>query len=76
VAGTLLPDILHYDLARPVSYPENGRALSNDAVDVFLAVLTNGKLTGDNVGSHKDLLTSFPYVGAPHKARSVKQVGA
>jgi hypothetical protein len=76
VAGTLLPDILHYDLARPVSYPENGRTLSNDAVDVFLAVLTNGKLTGDNVGSHKDLLASFPYVGAPHKARSVKLAGA
>jgi uncharacterized protein DUF4331 len=76
VAGTLLPDVLHYDLARPASYPENGRALSNDAVDVFLAVLTNGKLTGDNVGSHKDLLASFPYVGAPHKARSVKLAGA
>jgi hypothetical protein len=40
----------------PVSYPANGRALSDDAVDVFLSVLTNGKVTGDKVGPHKDLL--------------------
>ena len=76
VAGTLLPDILRYDPTRPASYPENGRALSNDAIDIFLSILTNGKVTGDKVGTHKDLLGSFPYVGAPHKARSVKQVGA
>jgi hypothetical protein len=76
VAGTLLPDVLHYDPTRPASYPDNGRALTDDVVDFFLPLLTNGKVTGDKVGPHKDLLTSFPYVGAPHKERSAQRVAA
>ena len=76
VAGTLLPDILHYDPTRPASYPDNGRALTDDVVDFFLGLLTNGKVTQDKVGPHKDLLTEFPYVGPPHKARATKLVGA
>ena len=75
-AGILLPDILPYDSSKPASYPTNGRTLSDDAIDVFLSILTDGKLTGDGVGPHKDLLTSFPYVGAPHKARSAGLVAA
>jgi hypothetical protein len=76
VAGTLLPDILHYDPTRPASYPNNGRALTDDVVDFFLPLLTNGKVMKDNVGPHTDLLAEFPYVGAPHKARSVEMVAA
>jgi hypothetical protein len=76
VSRSLLPDILRYDPKLPASYPQNGRALSDDAVDVFLSILTNGKVTGDKVGPHKDLLTVFPYVGAPHKARSMERVAA
>ena len=57
VAGTLLPDVLHYDPTRPASYPDNGRALTDDVVDFFLPLLTNGKVTQDKVGPHKDLLT-------------------
>ena len=48
VAGTLLPDILHYDPTRPASFPDNGRALTDDVVDFFLPLLTNGKVTEDN----------------------------
>ena len=62
-AGILLPDILPYDPSKPASYPANGRTLTDDAIDVFLSILTNGKVTRDNVGPHTDLLTSFPYVG-------------
>jgi hypothetical protein len=40
----------------------------DDAADVFLAVLTNGKVTGDKVGAHGDLLAEFPYPGPPHNA--------
>ena len=69
-AGTLLPDILPYDPTKPASYPANGRSLTDDAIDVFLPILTNGKVTRDNVKAHTDLLASFPYVGAPHEARS------
>ena len=56
VAGTLLPDILHYDPTRPASFPDNGRALTDDVVDFFLPILTNGKVKGDKVGPHNDLL--------------------
>jgi len=76
VAGILLPDVLHYDPTRPASYPENGRALTDDVVDFFLPLLTNKKVTRDNVGPHTDLLTSFPYVGSPHKIRSAERVAA
>src|SRR3954454_7828472 len=66
VAETLLPDMLSYDPTRPASYPNNGRTLTDDAVDAFLAVLTKGKVTGDKVGPHSDLLAEFPYLGPPH----------
>jgi hypothetical protein len=77
VAGTMLPDVLWFDPKRPASYPENGRTLTDDVVDLFLPVLSsNGKVTEDKVGPHKDLLTVFPYVGRPHKARSAEKVAA
>ncbi len=66
VAATLLSDILSYDPTRPAAFPDNGRTLTDDAADAFLAVLTNGKLTGDKVGPHTDLLAEFPYLGPPH----------
>jgi hypothetical protein len=66
VAETLLPDVLSYDPTRPASFPVNGRTLTDDAADAFLAVLTNGRVTGDKVGAHSDLLTEFPYLGPPH----------
>jgi uncharacterized protein DUF4331 len=68
VARTLLPDILSYDPRRAASFPRNGRTLTDDAADAFLAVLTNGKVTGDRVGPHGDLLDEFPYLGSPHNA--------
>jgi hypothetical protein len=68
VARTLLPDMLSYDPTRPASFPSNGRTLTDDAADAFLAVFTNGKVTGDRVGPHGDLLVEFPYLGSPHNA--------
>jgi hypothetical protein len=76
VAETLLPDILPYDTTQPVSYPANGRALSDDVMDHFISLLSNGDVTGDNVGPHNDLLAEFPYVAPPHKDRSGKSVAA
>ena len=67
IAKTLLPDIMRYDHTRPASYPSNGRTLTDDALDNFLSILTNGKVTTDGVGAHSDLLSEFPYVGPPHK---------
>jgi hypothetical protein len=70
VAGTLLPDIVRYDPARPVSYPDNGRLLTDNVTDPFTAILTNGKVTEDGVGPHNDLLPEFPYLGPPHENRA------
>jgi hypothetical protein len=66
IARKLLPDILSYDPREPGRYPRNGRTLTDDVVDVFLAIYTNGKVTGDKVGPHSDLLDDFPYLGPPH----------
>jgi Domain of unknown function (DUF4331) len=63
--GALLPDILRYDRSRPAAYP-NGRTLTDDVADARLAFVTNGKVLGDNIGPHTDLLAEFPYLGAPH----------
>jgi hypothetical protein len=76
VAGTLLPDVLQHDPTRPAAFPNNGRALADDVVNFFLPLLTNGKVTDDKVGPHKDLLAAFPYVGPPHKARAAGLVAA
>lgn len=66
VAATLLPDVLPFQPGRQASYPSNGRALTDDASGHFLSVLTKGKVTGDGLRPHTDLLAEFPYVGPPH----------
>ena len=66
VARKLLPDILFYNAREPARFPHSGRTLTDDVVDVFLSTYTNGKVTGDKVGPHADLLDDFPYVGSPH----------
>ena len=67
-AETLLPDVLPYDPTRPTVYPANGRTLTDEVEHVFLSVLTNGKVTGDQMGPHTDVLAEFPFVGTPHHA--------
>jgi hypothetical protein len=64
-ALALLPDILDYDYSSPAGYP-NGRRLTDDVIDFQLALLTNGAVTTDKVGPHRDLLTMFPCLGSPH----------
>jgi hypothetical protein len=71
-ALTLLPDILDYDYSRPAGYP-NGRTLTDDIIDFQLALLTNGAVTTDKVGAHRDLLDVFPFVGTPHPAEAPKK---
>ena len=45
-----------------------GLVETDDVVDVFLAMYTNGRVTGDKVGPHSDLRDEFPYLGPPHAA--------
>jgi hypothetical protein len=65
MALSLLPDMLDYDYSRPAGY-RNGRLLTDDIIDIQLAVFTNGAVTTDKVEPHQDLLPAFPYVGPPH----------
>ena len=75
-ANILLPDIMHYDPKQPAKFPNNGRALVDDVVAVFMPILSNGKVKGDKTKAHGDLQANFPYVGTPHKVRSVKRKAA
>jgi len=59
VAGTLLPDILPFDHLQPASYPSNGRKLTDDVLDRFLAILTNGKVTTDGLGAPTTICSSI-----------------
>jgi uncharacterized protein DUF4331 len=70
LAGTMVPDVMTYNPARPVAYPGNGRLLAEDVVDPFVRIITNGKVTEDGVGPHNDYLSEFPYLGPPHENRS------
>ena len=77
VAGTLLRTSLPYDPDAAGSLPDQWRGhFTDDVVDFFLPLLSNGKVTQDKVGPHKDLLAQFPYVGAPHRARATEPVAA
>ena len=68
IAEILLPDVITYDVGSTANGAAlNGRALSDDVIDAELAIVTNGQITTDCVGAHSDYLTSFPYVGMPHR---------
>jgi len=65
IAELLLPDILTYNFTSSAGFL-NGRKLTDDVIDIELALVTNGQVTTDMVGPHTDLLSTFPYVGNPH----------
>jgi len=65
LADFLLPDVLTYDTATKAG-GLNGRALSDDVIDIELGITTNGSVTSDGVGPHSDYLAAFPYLGVPH----------
>jgi hypothetical protein len=67
-AAALLPDVMPYRPGVKATYPANGRTLSDDAAANFISILSNGKVTGDGLKAHTDLLAEFPYVGPPHEA--------
>jgi hypothetical protein len=61
----VLPDILHYDHAKPATYP-NGRVLTDDVYSMRFAWLSNGKIPPSGLKPHDDLLPEFPYTGPPN----------
>jgi hypothetical protein len=62
--GVVLPDILRFDRSKVAAYP-NGRTLTDDVFDARLALVSNGKIPGDSIGTHTDLLADFPYLETP-----------
>jgi hypothetical protein len=62
---TVLPDVLRFDRSKPAAYP-NGRRLDDDVTDARLQMISNGRIQGDGIGPHTDLLPVFPYLGPPH----------
>jgi hypothetical protein len=70
LAMQLLPDTLSYDYTRAAGYP-NGRNLTDDLLDIIIALSTCGKVTSDGIGAHTDLLDDFPYLGTPHQTAGV-----
>ena len=66
IADILLPDLLTYDVTTAAAGPLNGRALSDDVIDIELGLTTNGCVTSDGVSAHTDYLSNFPYLGVPH----------
>ena len=64
----------HHYSGPDYGFPHGDARLDLTDLYAFLSILTNGKVTRDNVGPHTDLLTSFPYVSSPHKIRSAERV--
>lgn len=61
----ILPDVLHFDPAKPAAYP-NGRMFAEDVIDVRVAFLTKDEAPPTGLASHTDVLGSFPFLGNPH----------
>ena len=60
-----LPDILRYDLTKPIAYP-NGRKTIDDVYSYRFAWLTRGQVPPTGLTPHDDLQVHFPYLGPPN----------
>src|SRR6266705_1167189 len=66
-AKQILPDVLRFDFSKPATFP-NGRVPTDHVIEARLAILGNGQIPSDGLKPHDDLLSEFPYLGAPHAA--------
>lgn len=66
IAGVLLPDMITYNTSQPANFGVlNGRALTDDVIDVALSVVAKTSLT-DCIGNDSVFRAHFPYVGRPN----------
>ena len=65
LAGNLLPDLLTYDYSSAEGFP-NGRNLTDDVINMGIALLSNGAAPHDGLRPHADLRSDFPFLGMPH----------
>jgi hypothetical protein len=64
LAESLLPDLLTYDYSSSAGYP-NGRNLTDDVINMGIALLSNGTVPADGLQPHADLRCDFPFLGRP-----------
>jgi hypothetical protein len=72
----ILPDMVTYDTETLAAGPLNGRALTDDVIDIELNLVTGGfnfpgrdaagAIGTDCVAAHTDYQSTFPYLGEPH----------
>ncbi len=62
----MLPEMLFYDPSRQAHFPVNGRTLTDDAVDSFLALLTKWEGEARWGRASPGSTSEFPYLGPPH----------
>ena len=65
LAETQLPDLMTYDYSSAEGFP-NGRNLTDDVINLGIALLTDGAVPADGLRPHDDLLADFPFLGTPH----------
>lgn len=65
LAASLLPDLLTYDYSSAEGAP-NGRNLTDDVINMGIALLSNGAVPHDGLRPHADLRADFPFLGSPH----------
>ncbi|MFF4310703.1 DUF4331 family protein [Streptomyces sp. NPDC001507] len=65
LAEGLLPDLVTYDYSSAAGFP-NGRNLTDDVINLGIALLTNGAAPHDGLRPHADLSSDFPFLGEPH----------
>jgi hypothetical protein len=69
LAARICPTILPYELDTPAAFDFvgfNGRALTDDAMDVMLTLATNTALSDGVAPTMKRVSETFPYFGAPY----------
>jgi hypothetical protein len=64
LAGNLLPDLLTYDYSSAEGFP-NGRSLTDDVINMGIALLSKGAMPHDLLWPHADLRSDFPFLGNP-----------
>src|SRR5262249_4028690 len=76
ISARLCPDTLPYELGTPAAFEVanfNGRALSDDVLDVILTLAANTPIFDGLVPDRGRIRKEFPYYGAPYTAE--EQVG-
>ena len=77
IAGRLSPTTLPYEIGTPAEFTRsrfNGRALTDDAMDVMLSLATNAEVSDGVAPDASRIMPKFPYFGQPFTSDEQKDV--